>query len=32
MNIALGIHSAEFSDACGLRPLAARSADVVSTS
>jgi len=32
MNIALGIHSAEFSDACGLPPLAPRSADVISTS
>ena len=32
MNIALGIRSAEFSDACGLPPLAARPTTVVSTS
>lgn len=31
MNIALGIHSAEFSTSCGLQPLASRSADVGST-
>jgi AhpD family alkylhydroperoxidase len=29
MNIALGIHSAEFADACGMPPLATRSADDV---
>jgi AhpD family alkylhydroperoxidase len=31
MNIALGIRSQEFADACGLPPLATRSADVVSS-
>ncbi|MGH3361030.1 MAG: carboxymuconolactone decarboxylase family protein [Nocardioides sp.] len=30
-NVALGIHSAEFAEACGLQPLAARSTAVVST-
>ena len=29
-NIALGIHSEEFADACGLEPLASRSVDVAS--
>lgn len=31
-NLALGIHSAEFAEACGLQPLAAPSGDVVSRS
>ena len=30
-NVALGIHSQEFSAACGLQPLATPSADVVSS-